>query len=257
MNYNRILSLVKRDLQSFRNSKWKWLEVFYFPITSIIIWGLFALWGTELGTDVGKIAVIINIFWSYVYIVQSTADILINEDMWSHAGRNVFATGVTTWEYVLAHCFFSVLVSLPALIFIFGFAYWLFRLDFMLLFPLATLHLMAITMVVGITWAIIIAALLFLTGRELNFISWSLFQLFIMLSFPLFPTELLPKFFHFLAKIMPLTEIFSAVRALAQGNSFSLYNAWIITAVYFLLAIFFYQFAVNYSRKSGKMVKSF
>ncbi|MBI2667029.1 ABC transporter permease [Candidatus Woesearchaeota archaeon] len=257
MNLQRTWALVKRDYQSFKNGKWKWLEAFYFPITTIFIWGLFSMWSKEMGTELGKVIVIINIFWSYVYIVQSTANTQMSEDLWSHSGRSLFAAGVTAWEYVLARCIFSLLISLPVLLIILSLALFFFKLNFMLIFPLQTLHLLFLTACIGITWAIIIAGLLFLAGREFGFLSWSLFHLFIMLSFPLFPVELLPTAVQNFASAMPLTELFSAVRSLSVGEAFSLGKAWIISLVYLVLGSFFYQFAVSRARKSGKLVKGF
>jgi len=257
MNLQRILSLVKRDFQSFRNGKWKWMEVFYFPITTVFIWGMFSIWGKQLGTELGSVILITNIFWSYVFVVQSTANMQISEDLWSHSGRSVFAAGVTHGEYVTAHAFFSLLVSIPALLIIFAIALFFFKLNFMLLFPWQTLHLVVLTMVIGVTWSIIIAGLLFLAGREFGFLSWSLFQLFIMLSFPLFPIELLPQGAQALASIMPLTELFSAVRQLATNNLFSLQKAWIVTLIYFFAGILLYKLAIFYARKSGKLMKGF
>ncbi len=257
MNLQRIFGLVKRDYQSFQNGKWKWIEAFYFPITTVFIWGLFSLWSKEMGTELGGIIVITNIFWSYVYIVQSMANVQMAEDLWSHSGRSVFAAGVTQWEYALAHSIFSVLVSLPAILVILALAFFVFKLNFMLLFPWQTLHLLFLTGVIGVTWTIIIAGMLFLAGREFGFLSWSVFHLFIMLSFPLFPLELLPTAAQKFALLMPLTELFAAVRALSVGATFSLAKAWTTSLIYIILGSAFYQFAVSYARKSGKLVKGF
>ncbi|MBI2669063.1 ABC transporter permease [Candidatus Woesearchaeota archaeon] len=257
MRWTRIASLVRRDYRCFQNSRWKWMEVFYFPITSVIIWGLFALWSHELGTELGKIAVILNIFWSYVYIVQSTADIQVNEDMWAKSGRNVFAAGVTVWEYITAHSLFSLLVSIPALLLILLVSYVFFGLNFMVAQPLQTLHLLTITAFVGVTWGIIIGAILFLAGRDFAFLSWSVFQLFIMLSFPLFPVSLLPTGVQTIAGLMPLTSIFEAVRHFAVGESIVLGKAWILSVMYFAFSLLFYWWATDYAKKTGKLVKSF
>ena len=257
MNFNHIKSLIKRDFCTFRNSKWKWLEVFYFPITSIIIWGLFALWTKELGSLAGKIALTVNIFWSYLFVVQSSADYEVNEDMWGRSGRNVFAAGITHWEYITAHCLFSVIISLPVFFLMLLIAHSIFGINLLFLFPAYTIHLMLFTIFLGITWAIIIAGLLVLLGRELNFITWSFLQLFIMLSFPLIPIENLPKVMQTFAKFMPFTPLFSAARKIAVGITSSLAKGWMIALIYFIFALIFYELAFHFARKTGRLAKAF
>jgi len=116
---------------------------------------------------------------------------------------------------------------------------------------------MLLTIFSGVTWAIIIAGMLVLLGRELNFISWSFLQLLIMLSFPLIPIENLPTFMQFFAKLMPFTPLFTAARNLSVGIIYPLTKAWFIAIIYFIFGLIFYELAFHFARKTGRLAKAF
>jgi len=64
----------------FIRSKWKVVEFFYFPITTIVIWGLFAMYTKGFAVETGLMVLGINIFWSYSFISQSTINLQMCED---------------------------------------------------------------------------------------------------------------------------------------------------------------------------------
>ena len=114
MNHKKILALAYRDLLIIRRSKWRLVEIFYFPITTIVIWGLFALHSKALLIEAGVFVLIVNIFWNYALIAQSTVNMQLLEDSWSGSLKQLFLSGISEIDYVLARMFTSTVISLEA-----------------------------------------------------------------------------------------------------------------------------------------------
>jgi hypothetical protein len=257
MKLSRIKALVYRDYLIFIKSRWRWLELFYFPITSIIIWGFFAIWTGEFASEAGKLALVINVFWSYAYIVQSTINLSINEDAWHSEAHHVFITGIGKWEYLLGRIIFSLLISSLNLIFMLLVVHlFFFNIANMILQMSVLFTLTAFTSVV---LAIFIAGLYFILGRDYAWLAWASLQFFILFSFPLSPLEILPYQLQVVARAMPYGNLFQGVRNILLGKDFlQEVNLSILVAFFYLLiSIFLYKFGFDYSRKSGKFAKMF
>lgn len=257
MKLSRIIALTNRDYLVFIRSKYRWLEFFYFPITSIIIWGGFALWTGEFANFAGKIALIINVFWSYAYVVQSTINLSMNEDAWHSEIHHLFVCGIGKWEYLISKIIFSILISLANLFVMLTIMHFLF-LNISSI-AIQILSLCFLTAFVSVGLAILIAGLFLILGRDYAWMAWSASQFFILLSFPLLPIEFLPPQLQNLPKVMPYGSLFQAVRNLLLNRkwieSFTL--SFIAGIFYLILGLVIYKFGFDYSRKSGKFAKMF
>jgi hypothetical protein len=257
MNLSRIATMIYRDYLIFIKSKWRWLEFFYFPITSVIIWGFFAIWTGSFASIAGKLVLVINVFWSYAYIVQSTINLSINEDGWHGEIHHIFLTGMGKWEYLLARIIFSLLISLANLLFILFIAH-LFFFDITSIIS-QVIILLILTAFASVTLAILIAGLYFTLGRTYSWLAWSSLQFFVLLSFPLSPLEILPHQFQIVARLMPYGSLFQAVRNVLFGKPYmqDVKLSLLVNFIYFVISIFAYKFGFDYSRKSGKFAKMF
>ena len=252
-----IKGMVWRDCKIFLASRWRWIEFFYFPVTSLIIWGLFALWMRELTSVAGTVALIVNIFWSYSYVVQSTINLSMNEDAWSGSGALLISSGVTKFEYFFSRVLFGLLISAINLAIMLSVTQLLF-------FNVAEcLHavmlLAALAAIISVAISGMIAGLIFLLGAGYDWLAWSALQFFVLLSSPLAPLDVLPLEFQRVASIMPYTYLFCAVRSLALGAEWQAYLPRILldAVAYSITGMLVYSFGFERSRKSGKLAKMF
>ena len=100
MDFNKIRALVHRDLLIIRRSKWRLVEIFYFPITTIIIWGFFAIHSKSFYFEAGLLVLIVNIFLNFAFVAQSTVNMQMMQDSWSGSLKQLFLSGVSEVEYV-------------------------------------------------------------------------------------------------------------------------------------------------------------
>ena len=102
INFQRLSALVYRDLLLHTRMKWRIAEILYFPITTIIIWGLFALYSKTIAIEAGMVVLSVNVFWQFAYLAQSTANMSIMDDTWSGSFRQLMLSGITEVEYISA-----------------------------------------------------------------------------------------------------------------------------------------------------------
>ncbi|MBC7189072.1 hypothetical protein H5U35_02495, partial [Candidatus Aerophobetes bacterium] len=95
MRWYKISALIFRDFVIFTRSQWRLVEFFYFPITTVIIWGFFALFAREFAKEAGLMILLVSVFWSYSYICQSTINLQMNEDIWSGSLKQVLSSGIS------------------------------------------------------------------------------------------------------------------------------------------------------------------
>lgn len=256
MKLNNILAVVRNDLLVIRRVKWRTLEITYFPFTTILIWGLFALQSRQYAVEAGLIVLIVNLFWSFCHIAQQQANILLMEDLWSLSIKHIFIAGVSEFEYLIAKLITSssaaVVIGSLLLVTANAFGAPLFA-------NLQTvLVLSGIALLGSIALAILVAGTIMISGREYGFLSWSALQLFVFLSAPFFSPSLFPTVLQWVSAVMPFTGVFEIARAIATGapiQSAAFLNAAIIVFAYLILSLPYYAWACKQARKTGVLAR--
>ena len=253
MNFSKISALVYRDLLVIRKSKWRLVEIFYFPITTIIIWGLFAAYSRSLVFEAGLFVLIVNVFWNFAYVGQSTMNIQLMDDAWNGSLKQMFLSGVSEIEYVVARMVTSSIVSTIVLFFLLSIAYLFVGSD---LKPAAVIAVISIlTLITSMALGVLISSLIILLGRGYAFLAWTALQAFILFSAPFFPKEIFPVPLRYLTEVMPYTHIFEAARNLSMGNPVFFGSAIIVTAAYAVFVWPLYVYFFRLARKNGKLVR--
>ena len=98
MKWHKIAALMYVDFLLIKNSKWRLIEAFYFPLTTVLIYGLFALSVQSHALEAGLIVLVVNIMWAFAQIAQSHVNLAINEDSWSGSLKQIFISGISDFE---------------------------------------------------------------------------------------------------------------------------------------------------------------
>lgn len=256
MKMHRLKALVYMDFKILSRAKWRLVETIYFPITTIIIWGFFALYSKEIALEAGLIVLAINIFWNFAYIAQSTANMQIMEDLWAGSLKQILLSGITEFEYIVARLFTATIISIIVMILILGIS--ALFMPSMLAQPLYLAMLAGITLIGSLALSVIIAAINVSAGREYGFIAWTALQLFILLSAPFNPIEIFPKFLQYIALFMPFTFVFESARSLATAgviNPAVLSKSFFVSVAYFIIGWPIYYLAFKRARKTGILAR--
>jgi ABC-2 type transport system permease protein len=248
-----------RDMKIFTRSKWRFVQFFYFPVTTVIIWGLFAIFARSFSPEAGLMVLAVNIFWSFSYLAQSTTNMQINEDHWSGSFRQVMSSGFTEFEYIFARIITSSLVSVLIMLVMLSISM-LFGLTMLAEHGWLVFVLSSISLLGSVALSIIVAALILLFGREYSFLAWTILQVFILLSAPLYPLEILPDALKYIALVMPFTNIFAGVRELISTGGISpslLANGFGVALVYLAVSIPLYYYSFRRAQMNGMLARMY
>ncbi|MFH0890030.1 MAG: ABC transporter permease [Candidatus Aenigmatarchaeota archaeon] len=258
MRLNKVFALIYHDMLVFARAKWRIMDMFYFPITTILVWGLFAEYMKTSALEAGLIVLALNIFWNFAVVAQSNTNMQMMDDAWSGSIKQFFVSGIREAEYITARVIFTTGISLVLLAILMLISYYFFdlriifeRLDLMI-------YLSFLTLLSSIAMSIVIAAILLNAGKEYGFLAWTLLQIFILLSAPFYPTSLFPNWLQPIASVMPYTAIFENARLFVTRGSLDatlLVNGFLISLSYLLVSLPLYFYAFRRARKTGYLAK--
>jgi len=254
MRWSKIAALMYRDSIVIRRVKFRIMDIIYFPLTTLIIWGLFAIYSRQMAAEAGLIVLIINIFWNFAHVAQTTSNVLMMEDIWSGSFKQVLLSGISEFEYITARLLSSGITSIFVVLMLTSLSL-LLDINF---FSVHTIFLILITLIGSLSLAILIAAFVVFAGREYGFLVFSAMQLFIMLSAPFFPKEIFPKVLVYLSYIMPFTAVFEAARAFSTTGTVPLnLLLWgaAVTLGYFVFAWPMYYLSFRRSKRTGMLAR--
>ncbi|MBI4163752.1 MAG: ABC transporter permease [Candidatus Aenigmarchaeota archaeon] len=257
MKWYKIKALMWRDLMVIKRSKWRALQLFYFPVTSVIIWGLFAIFSQQFALEAGLIVLAINIFWSFSLQSQSGINNMMNEDVWSGSIKQIMTTGISELEYIFSRIILSIITSFVILLVLLGMSVFWFNLSVVAANPAITFYFAVSSLVASIGLAILIAAVFIYLGREYVFLAWTALQLFILLSAPFYPVEIFPEPIRTISYAMPYTGTFIGIREFVTTGSASgaaVLNSFIVPIVYLIISIPLLKISFRRAKRTGILV---
>jgi len=256
MNFNNIRAIIANDITTVIRVKWRFLELTYFPLSSILIWGLFAIQSRAYAAEAGLIVLVVNLFWSFSQLAQQQANILVMEDLWSFSIKHILIAGVSETEYIIA----KLITSTSAAIIITSFLLLIANaFGAPLLANLGTVAAIAgIALLGSVSLAILISGTIIMLGKEYGFLSWSMLQVFVFLSAPFFSPDIFPVPIRWITEIMPFTYVFQSARAIATNvpvQNSTLLHALSAVIAYFIFAWPYYYYSFRRARKTGMLAK--
>lgn len=257
MKLYKIHALMYKDFHMMFNSKFRLTEIFYFPITTVIIWGLFAIYTKSFSAEAGLVVLLVNIFWSFSLLAQSMTNMMINEDVWSGSLKQDILSGISEFEYMAARIISSSITSVVVFILLILIAM-PFGISGVIQNAGAVALLGGISLLAAIALAIMVAAFYIYLGREYGFLAWTFLQIFIVLSAPFYPVSVYPDFLQPVVHIMPFTNVFEGTRQLiATGSvaSETFAAGAAIAFIYLLVSLPLYHDSFRRGRKTGKIVR--
>ncbi len=257
MRLHKIFALLYHDALVFSRVKWRLVETFYFPITSIIIWGFFALYMKQFALEAGLMVLALNIFWNFAYIAQSNTNMQMMEDTWSGSLKQIFLSGINEFEYLVARIIFSTIVSIVVLVLLVAVSFG-FGLSIITTHLGLVILLFAMTLLASIAMSVLVAAIVITMGKEYGFLAWTILQLFILLSAPFFSVDVFPEPLRAISAVMPYTAIFENARSLVINGTTSnplLIIGIEIALIYLIISLPLYKLAFDRARRTGYLVK--
>ncbi len=257
----RVCALLLRQLFLYRRSLIRSLEIVYWPLMDLLVWGFLSVYVARLrGGGAMAIAFLVGgmILWDLFFRVQQAISVSFLEDIWTRNLPNVFVSPISTTEFLLATMLLGVmkviltglmLATLALVLFAFNiFQYGLLLLPFVLNLILSAWGM-----------GIITTALILRFGQGAEVLAWAVAFLFQPFSAVFYPVSVLPAAIQPLAWALPVTHAFEGMRAVLTGHGVAWgHVGWAVVENVVLLALAAAVFAwvMHIARELGLLLRT-
>ncbi len=237
--------MVLRQGYLYRRSLPRLLEVFYWPMVDLLLWGFVTLYlqrtTTQLPAFVSYFLGAL-ILWDVLFRAQQGISVSFLEDLWARNLINIFVSPLRISEYLTALLFISILKVVIAF-FVMSlmagllYSFSIFKLGITLI-PLV-LNLMAMGWAVGI----LTTALILRFGHEAEVLAWAIAFLFMPFSAVFYPVKVLPPVLQKIAQFIPSAHAFEGMRTVISTREVPLQHIlWAtgLNCLYILAATIFF-----------------
>jgi len=243
MQQERINALILRHIWEMPRDLYRMLELVFYPVLDIIIWGFMGRWVQEAQRGDSSIGILLPaslVLWMIVERTQSEISLNFIEEVWSHNIVNLFVTPLKLSEWLIS----SIILGIFKGSFIFSFSsliLWVLLGINIFNLGVAIIPLLLLLALSGLTLGIFICSIIVRYGRRVSSLIWSFPYLILSFSAVFYPQRLLPIWAQYISHALPTSYIFEALRTLiATGNLpiQPVITACIIVIVYFIGGLF-------------------
>jgi ABC-2 type transport system permease protein len=260
-SFRRVGAMVLRYWYLLRSSWPRILELIYWPMVQMLMWGFLQLYVSENagffaragGTFIGAV-----LLWDILFRGQLGFSVSFLEEMWARNMGNLMMSPLRPGEFVTALMIMSLVrlaigmvpVSLLAIAF-FGFNLYALGLALAAFFA----NLILTSWAVGI----LVSGLILRNGMGAEGLAWTIMFLLLPLACVYYPVAVLPGFLQTFAWALPPTYVFEGMRALLIDHVFRgdlMLQALALNAVYFALAVAAFLKLLDSARRQGSLMQT-
>lgn len=227
----RIWGLMYRHLALYRRSWPRVLELMYWPILQMLIWGFTsafllaragsgaaaadapALLATAAGTLLGGV-----LLWEVALRSQMGVSISFLEELWSRNLGHVFVSPLRPWEMLAALVCMSVIRMLLGVLPAILLAWVLYAFNLFALGPVLVLFFLNL-MVMGWWVALGVVSLILRHGAGAEALAWSILFGLTPFSAVFYPVAVLPAWLQPISLALPSAHVFEGMRAVVLDGT--------------------------------------
>lgn len=256
----RILAYTVRHLYLYKRSLPRLMEVFYWPVLDLLVWGFVSVY---LSRQSGAVPQFVTFFigalilWDILFRSQQGISVSFLEDVWSRNLLNIFVSPMSAAEYIVSLLFLSVIKLILTSTVMVSLAIVLYHFNIFTL-GLPLVPLVANLVVMGWAVGIVTTALILRFGQEAEVLAWGVALLFQPVSAVFYPVAVLPRFLQVVADFVPAAHVFEGMRTVIGGGGFPAKElAWAsgLNAVYIVLAVLFFYWNFKAVKRKGLLAK--
>lgn len=260
-SFRRVGAMVLRYWYLLRSSWPRILDLIYWPLVQMLMWGFLQLYVSENagffaragGTFIGAV-----LLWDILFRGQLGFSVSFLEEMWARNMGNLMMSPLRPAEFVTALMIMSLVrlaigmvpVSLLAIGF-FGFNLYALGLALAAFFA----NLILTSWAVGI----LVSGLILRNGMGAEGLAWTIMFLLLPLACVYYPVSVLPGFLQTIAWTLPPTYVFEGMRALLIDQVFRgdlMLQALALNAIYFALAVVAFLKLLDSARRQGSLLQT-
>ncbi len=260
MKFHRIYALMARHLYLYRRSLPRMMEIVYWPLLDLAIWGFITVYLMKFeGQIPGVVTFFLGalILWDVLFRAQQGVTIAFLEELWARNLMNLFASPLKPSEFLAATMVMSILKVIAVSVVMAGCAGLFYS------YNIFVIGLWLIPFVVNLVmtgWIIgvLTTALIMRFGQEAEVLAWSMVFLFQPISCVFYPIEVLPSWLQAIAWMNPAAHVFEGMRAVLSATVSPLVHlAWAtsLNMVCLSLVVALFHWMFEFCRDRGLLVR--
>lgn len=260
MSLLRIFAYTTRHLYLYKRSLPRLMEVFYWPLLDLVVWGFVSVYLERFQNGVpGFVKFFIGalILWDMLFRSQQGISVSFLEDVWSRNLLNIFVSPLSQAEYITSLLAISVIKLLLTSTVMMTLAYILYSFNIFLL-GFSLIPFIANLIIMGWAIGIITTAVILRFGQEAEVLAWGIALLFQPVSAVFYPVSVLPPSLQAIANFIPAAHVFEGMRVVISGGGFpyrSLAWATFLNIGYITVSLLFFAHIFKVVKKRGLLAK--
>lgn len=260
MKLHRIMALVYRHLYLYQRSIPRIMDLFYWPVMEILVWGFLSLYIDKLhiaGFNAVTFLLGAIIFWDFLNQSQKAISIAFLEEIWEKNLLNIFVAPLRVSEFITATALLGFVRLLLVALVLFALAFLFYHFN-LFMFGFALIPFALNLFFFGLSLGLFTTAIILRYGSSAQILAWGFLALVQPFSAVFYPVTVLPQALQYVAYMLPSTYVFEGMRAVLKTGALPTEHLLLATAVnilYFLVVVWFFRRMFAYVKREGKLLK--
>ena len=220
MSWLRIRAVARRHAYVLQRSPQRWFDVVVWPVVDALLFGAIGVYFADQSGAGAKGAGLLLagiLLFHVVFQAEISLATGFMEETWSRNLLNLLVTPLREGEYAAGVVLFGLAklaigVTVVGLVALGLFAFNITDVG------LALVPIVALLLVVGWSVGMIVIGLILRVGQGAEILAWGLLAMLMPLSGIFYPVSALPGMLQPIGRVLPLTHIFAAARAVLDGD---------------------------------------
>ncbi|MDA8111815.1 MAG: ABC transporter permease [Nitrospiraceae bacterium] len=255
-----LVGILFRQIVLYRRSVPRWMEIFYWPLLDLLVWGFLTLYLKKIPSFMPSAVTSLLgalLLWDLLYRAQQGISVMFLEEIWSKNLIHLLIAPITPFHVVGGAVLSSIVKvllssSVAAFLAYLLFSFRIFSLGLHLFFFILALLMM------GWALGILTTAVILRYGQEAEVLAWGVIFLFQPFSAVFNPVSVLPQVAADISRAVPASYVFEGMRSvLVQGRLpvGDLMMAFLLDFLYATVALFVYSRVITRARQKGFHLK--
>ena len=257
---HRVKGLFMRHLYLYPRSIPRLMDVFFWPILELLMWGFLSLYLERL--NLGNINIVslflgAMIFWEFLSRSQNAVSVAFLEDVWERNILNVFVAPVEISEFLTSTLLLGLVrIGMTGILLsILSFLFYHFNI---FQFGIYTVPFLINLLIFGWVLGLFTTGIILRFGTSAQVLAFGLIFLIQPFSAVFYPVSALPHAIQWFSYTLPSTYVFEGMRKVISVGTLPLHDILLsfgINIIYIAVVIFFFYRMFAQVKIQGKLLK--
>ena len=260
MKFHRINALLYRHLYLVMRSFPRLLDIFFWPVADLLLWGFLSLYIEQFQLNsVNIVTVLLGgiVLWGIFYQAQQAISVAFLEEVWEKNLLNIFVTPLTVFEFLFSTLLLGMIKMILVGIVLGVLAFFLYSFNVFTL-GFALIPFLVNLLLFGWTIALFSMAIILRFGTSAQVLAFGFLLIIQPFSAVFYPVSALPHAIQSLAYIFPPTYVFEGMRAVLSTGVLSANFVWwavVLNAIWLVVVMAYFYQTFNRVKKQGRLLK--